>query len=170
MFHGSTSKAFNYIYIKQDKYNKLAPTGEADFSVYAAESSQSGLENWGEVLTVKAEALLGQRQILLKWEEMEISLSRLRAQFILPFPPLSGRHLECFRQSIREILPRSPSWGTLKVCPGKRLCLTSGMMFVVMEIETGTVVCRNLLNTSTAWLLIAVFFFVCFFSTLFFLL
>lgn len=114
--------------------------------------------------------LLGQRQILLKWEEMEISLSRLRAQFILPFPPLSGRHLECFRQSIREILPRSPSWGTLKVCPGKRLCLTSGMMFVVMEIETGTVVCRNLLNTSAAWLLIAVFFFVCFFSTLFFLL
>lgn len=27
MVHGRTSKAFNYIYIKQGKYNKLAPMG-----------------------------------------------------------------------------------------------------------------------------------------------
>lgn len=47
---GKTSEAFSYIYIKQGKYNKLALTGEAEFSIYGAESLQNSPENRGEVL------------------------------------------------------------------------------------------------------------------------
>lgn len=83
MVRGRTRKAFNYIYIGQGKYNKLAPTGEAYFSPSVGlKASRVALKG----TRAEAEAILGRRQMSLKLEEVGISLTRLGAQFILPFP------------------------------------------------------------------------------------
>lgn len=58
-----------------------------DFSIFEL----SGLENW-----VEAEALRGQREMSLKLEGMGVSLSRLGAQFILPFPPFKWKAFRIF--------------------------------------------------------------------------